>query len=290
MTAKAKINRSILGWIVVACNDEAAPILNILYGDDGSPEAMKERFQGSHETLDVFYARVKEVASQCKVSIRKCGKPESPTLHLWVKPDTRKPWVDPETLECMKGHGDGAHCGLADWYPDIEKGIQDALRRGKRARWTTGWYSSKKEIASACITHDDGKIVIEVSVSDDFDTGGCSEVTIPHTVKLRKIEEAIWSAWELAEENQKDNRLYVGFSILNSDGGWSETYIRPRGFGVGLSRPPGDNYHKWGFQGECKIPKAIKEMLEQWIERWYDELVDAKQYTYMGWTVKPWDV
>ncbi len=65
---------------------------------------------------------------------------------------------------------DGSHWGLHDWYPEIEAGIKKALKR--KTPWTTGWYSSKKEIASARLEFDGHTITAEVSVSDDFDTPG----------------------------------------------------------------------------------------------------------------------
>ena len=43
--------------------------------------------------------------------------------------------------------GDGAHCGLADWYPEQEAALKAALKA--HAAFDTGWYSSKKQIASA---------------------------------------------------------------------------------------------------------------------------------------------
>jgi hypothetical protein len=192
-------------------------------------------------------------------------------------------------LNCMSSHCDGAHCGLTDWYPEIEQGIQTALKRGPKARWTTGWYASKKEIASACITHTAEGICIEVGVSDDFDTEGLGEVTIPHTTSLRKVQDAIFQAWELAEENQKDNRLYVGFSIHNRKGAWVETLIQPMGDGHWLDRPPGDNYHKWGWQGDgARIPSKVKEQLEAWADGWnFDH--EGKSFTVGSWTIKPWE-
>ena len=68
-------------------------------------------------------------------------------------------------------NGNGAHCGLSDWYKEGEAQLTAAL--AERVPFTTGWYSSKKEIASARIWSEDGvKIKVEVSVSDDFDTQG----------------------------------------------------------------------------------------------------------------------
>lgn len=191
-------------------------------------------------------------------------------------------------LACMSSHSDGAHCGLADWYPEIEKGIQDALNKGPRHNWSTGWYASKKEIASAKIDHENGTISIEVSVSDDLDTEGRGEAIIPHTTDLEALRRAIHEAWDNAESNQKDNRVYCGFAILK-DGRWVETLLLPLGDGHHYSEPPGDNYHKWGFQGESDIPERVQDRLKRWADRYIVEDTSRTRYTYQGWTIKPWD-
>ena len=46
-------------------------------------------------------------------------------------------------------HGDGAHCGLSDWYEEGEAELTAVIT--ERVPFDTGWYSSKKEIASARI-------------------------------------------------------------------------------------------------------------------------------------------
>lgn len=191
-------------------------------------------------------------------------------------------------LACMSTHYDGAHCGLGDWYKEIEIGIQEALDKGTGHAWTTDWYSSKKEIASAKITHCDGEITIDVSVSDDFDTPGMGELSIPHTTDIEKVREAIYEAWQGAEDNQKDNRLYVGFSIHNNKGAWIETLIQPMGDGHCLDEPPGDCYHQWGIQGECEeIPETVQHQLVKWASGWGFDYQDD-EHTIGDWTIKPW--
>ena len=170
------------------------------------------------------------------------------------------------------GSGDGAHCGLGDWYPEKEKALAAALKSSKP--FDTGWYASKKEIASARI-HRDGKDVhVEVSVSDDFDTYGMGRALVfgADPKGLEQVREAIYRAWSEAEENQKDNRSYAGYSVIRwsteipkwrkaknvyprerrkrypkKESSWVETYI------VNISEmdsPPGDNYHFWGWQSD----------------------------------------
>jgi len=197
---------------------------------------------------------------------------------------------EPHKLECMSSHG--AHCGLGDWYKEIEEGIQAALNQGPDYEWTTGWYSSKKEIASACITHAEGGICIEVSVSDDLDTPGLGTQIIQHTTDIERIREAIYEAWEEAEVDQKGNRLYVGYSVHDAteNGGWVETYIRPSDALMwDYEQPPGDNYHQWGFQDESEIPESeipddVKEKLAEWAS---DN--DFGEFTYGDFTIKAWD-
>lgn len=191
-----------------------------------------------------------------------------------------------EPLECMSSHLDGSHRGLSDWYPEIEQGIQEALNRGPRADWTTGRWGSKHEIASAEITCIDGTLYIAASTSDDFDTEGVGRLEIPHTTDIEKVKEAVDEAWNLADEDRKQNREYRGFSVLKGGpgGSWVETYIA--NFSEwGSDSPPGDNYHEWGWQGECKIPREVREKLEDWAI----QNPDSKEtFTYKGWTIRPW--
>jgi len=154
-----------------------------------------------------------------------------------------------EPLPCMKSSCDGAHCGLGDWYPKIEAGIAAALAEGKP--FTTGWYCSKKEIASACLSGDGTTLSIEVSVSNDFDADGMGRTTIPWTTDLEVVRKAVHVAWGRAETDQKANDV-VTMVIIGHTGkkkgtrkDWIETYLIDNGSGLEL--PPGDNYHCWGW-------------------------------------------
>jgi hypothetical protein len=198
--------------------------------------------------------------------------------------EERPPAVEIEKLTW--GGLDGSHWGLGDWYKDLESAISQATKRGKKYAWTTGWYGSKKEIASANITHIGGEIEVEVSVSDDLDTEGIGSVSIKHTRDLDEIRDAIDKAWEMATENQKDNAVYVGYSVLKG-GAWVETYIRSIGdpvFGCTYDTPPGDCYHQWGWQGEGDIPEETKKKIEEWIVYNYDGSCKID-----GYTIKAWD-
>lgn len=195
--------------------------------------------------------------------------------------------------ELPRTWNDGAHCGLTDWYPELEAAITAALARGKGYAWTSGWYSSKKEIASACIGQSGGEITVEVSVSDDLDTAGRGERTIRFTKNLDRIRAAITAAWEEAEGDQRDNRAYAGFSVGRGDK-WEFTMILPVGIGHEMDTPPGDNYHRWGWQevedGEdrpAEIPAKVAASLLRWAQ---DPMHEAgMKYTVGGWTIKAWE-
>jgi hypothetical protein len=187
------------------------------------------------------------------------------------------------TLDCMASHYDGAHWGLADWYPEIEAGIVDALSKGPEVEWTTGWYSSKKEIASAKITcYGDGQLEVTASVSDDFDTEGYGDKLIPFTQDLSVIRQAIYDAWDEAEANRKDNAEYVMFTVKRCEPGdwdnpvsWVETFLfDPTGM---QDCPPGDNYFEWGWQNESIIEPIVRDTFEKAIQAWYrgDIILDA---------------
>lgn len=200
--------------------------------------------------------------------------------------------------------GDGAHCGLGDWYPRAEEWIKSSLKEAKKNNtpFDTKWYSSKKEIASARISYDGvGSILIEVSVSDDFDTNGMGHATTPiKSASLEKIRKAIYRAWDLANENQKSNRDYAGYALIHwttkvpewmKDRCWPKPKSRYRSKQPqcldyyivnisGLDSPPGDNYSHWGWSNddpECddpgthcvtapEIPPKVLKQLEDWAD------------------------
>jgi len=188
---------------------------------------------------------------------------------------------------------DGAHCGLTDWYEPLEAAIAAALARGDGYAWTTGWYGSKKQIASACITHRGGEINVEVSVSDDFDTQGRGERTIKSTKNLDRIREALDAAWSDASRDRRDNEAYAGFSVGRGDQ-WEFTLILPKGWGHESDVPPGDCYHVWGWQevedGEdrpAEIPAAVADNLRKWAE---SPMVEpGMKHNFRGWTIKAWE-
>lgn len=197
-------------------------------------------------------------------------------------------------------HGDGAHCGLSDWYKRGETELAAAV--AARIPFDTGWYSSKKEIASARIWSEDGiKIKVEVSVSDDFDTEGLGYASTTDWT-LDAIASAISTAWGKAEQDRNEAQEYEGFSVLQyrEDGAaWVETYLVNIGWGESVF-PPGDNYHWWGWQhdGEDEgqgiphpdIPLETVQAFEKWANNWAFGRLPAENNCLRidEWEIKPW--
>lgn len=198
-----------------------------------------------------------------------------------------------KTLEAFQ-HGDGAHCGLSDWYEEGEAELAAAL--ADHAPFDTGWYSSKKEIASARIWSEDGiKIKVEVSVSDDFDTQGLGYASTDDWT-LDAIASAISKAWEKAESARDEAQEYEGFRI-GREGRWEETYLVNIGWGENLA-PSGDNYHWWGWQYDGAddtvgvphpdIPAEVVQAFEKWAHNWAFGHHQEKELRIGEWTITPW--
>lgn len=191
-------------------------------------------------------------------------------------------------------HGDGAHCGLHDWYTEGEAQLTTAL--ADHTPFDTGWYSSKKEIASARIWSDDGiKIKVEVSVSDDFDTEGRSYASTEEW-SVDAVQGCITQAWDKADTARDEGQEYEGFRV-GREGRWEETYLVNIGWGENLS-PSGDNYHWWGWQYDGAddtvgvphpdIPVEVVTALEKWAHDWAFGRSDEKSLTVGEWTITPW--
>lgn len=190
--------------------------------------------------------------------------------------------------------GDGAHCGLSDWYEEGEREITAAL--DAHAPFDTGWYSSKKEIASARIWSEEGiKIKVEVSVSDDFDTEGLGYASTDDWT-VDAVHGCISNAWEKAESARDENQEYEGFRV-GRGGRWEETFLVSLGWGENLS-PPGDNYHWWGWQYDGAddtvglphpdLPGEIVQAFEKWAHDWAFGRTEEASLTIGEWTITPW--
>lgn len=180
----------------------------------------------------------------------------------------------PEILEAFANGRDGAHWGLTDLYPDKEEALKAALESG--LPFDTGWYASKKEIATARIYRPaaTSNVYCEVSVSDDFDTEGLGSAVVGGLgLTLETVYEAVGRAWDEASGDQKDNRGYAGYSLIRHTTKipeWRRSErIHPNetrqryptkvaqcldyyiANPMGLDVPPGDCYHFWGWQNDA---------------------------------------
>jgi hypothetical protein len=197
-------------------------------------------------------------------------------------------------------HGDGAHCGLSDWYKEGEAELTAVI--AERVPFDTGWYSSKKEIASARIWSEDGiEIKVEASVSDDFDTEGLGYTsTTDWTVDA--VQQCISIAWDKAEQARNEAQRYEGFSVLQhrEDGtAWVETYLVNIGWG---DYPPlGENYYWWGWQYDGAddtvgvphpdIPLETVQAFERWANDWAFGRAQEEGHKTLrigDWEIKPW--
>lgn len=196
-------------------------------------------------------------------------------------------------------HGDGAHWGLSDWYPEGKAQLAAVLV--ERVPFDTGWYSSKKEIASARIWSEDGvKIKVEVSVSDDFDTEGLGYASTTDWY-IDAVEGCVSKAWDKAEQARDEAQPYEGFTVLQyrKDGAsWVETYLVNIGWGD--YAPPGDHYAWWGWQYDGAddtvgvphpdIPLETVQAFELWAHNWAFGRLPAENNCLRidEWEIKPW--
>lgn len=191
-------------------------------------------------------------------------------------------------------HGNGAHCGLSDWYEEGEAQLAAAMV--EHTPFDTGWYSSKKEIASARIWSEDGvKIKVEVSVSDDFDTEGLGYASTTEWT-IDAVQACISTAWDKADHDREDNEEYAGFRI-GREGRWEETYLLNIGWGENLT-PPGDNYHWWGWQHDedenqqgipqPDIPADTVQAFEKWAQQWVYGQTSEQSLKIGEWEITPW--
>lgn len=174
--------------------------------------------------------------------------------------------------------GDGSHRGLSDWYPENEKALEETFASGED--FTTGWYSSKHEIASARITRENGLFTVEVSVSDDFDTEVTEYTNNLKIGTLDALREVIGQVWDAAIETQADERASIlRLYAIRKDSEWVESYLAPVGISEDWESPPGDYYYKWGFQNEGgDIPEDIKKEIVEHITN-YETSFQVGDYT-----------
>jgi hypothetical protein len=194
--------------------------------------------------------------------------------------------------------------GPTDFYSNTKEALAKAFK--SRKSFETPWLSCKKEILSSRITRDKGTVTVEVSVSDDFDTPGMGSAQFTVNANTSEdeffdlLENAGSAAWTEARENRKDNAVYVGYAVGREgpDGkrtGWEITYIVAVGEGAYYDAPPGDYYHRWGWQEvetdddtdhmACpeEIPQAIADQLAEGMQD-LEPVVKAG-----GWVATMWE-
>jgi len=189
--------------------------------------------------------------------------------------------------------GDGAHRGVSDFYDEMREELTRAISSKKG--FDTGWYSDKHEGQSGRISSSDGKsFLCEASVSDDFDTGGNGEIDVMATRSVKKtisaIEKAIDEAVNLAADDQRSNSQVTMYTV-GKKGSWSFTYLLANSHTAG-DRPPGDYYHRWGWQEvdteddadvqarPREIPVAVARRLERLM------LEGCELIEFRGWKAK----
>jgi len=179
--------------------------------------------------------------------------------------------------------GDGAHCGLSDWYPEQEAALKAAIESGED--FTTGWYGSKKELASARITKSGGELIVSVSVCNDFDIEGLGRVEYDFYPDIEVVRRAIDEAWEEADKDQENNNWVAMYAILHK-GKCVDIFLADMSVDGLQSEPPGDCYQEWGWQEEAEIPDDIKRELERLIWGIHHGEIESDEVTYCGYTVK----
>ena len=181
----------------------------------------------------------------------------------------KSPLTTPSSLQAIEGFriGDGTKWGISDFYEAKEASLRLALAGGMD--FTTGWFSSKKEIVSGCVSRSEGVVLCEVCVSDDFDTEGAGRREFKAGRKgverlMCDITQALDEAFSEAREDQKANSPVHLWSVKNSKGVGIETYLQPCGSSYD-EVPPGDNYHQWGWQEEGRVPAKVKRAFERYL-------------------------
>lgn len=162
----------------------------------------------------------------------------------------------PARYPFKKKPGDGAHWSVSEPYPEVVDELMRAI--DSNLDFDTGFYSSKKEITCGRIERRGDVMWASVSVSDDFDCEAVGEVDFPFADLVGKdrdgrmevIAARLDEAEDKAREQQKDNEAAALYCIGRDEGEyhrWEFTYLRDVS-DHGFEQPPGDSYHRWGFQ------------------------------------------
>lgn len=203
--------------------------------------------------------------------------------------------------------GDGAHRSPSDLYDRVRNALAEALVKG--GDFDTDWYSVKHECQSGKIWRRAHRVGVEVSVTDDFDTRGSSEGIVDvSTVDLSTIEAALAfiegplsveldKTLDAAVDSQKDNAavdLYV-VGRDNQDGTSRWTYTFLAGVENMDGQPPGDAYHRWGWQevdtdDDQDVEAFPEEIGKETADKIRNTILDGEAFddrvTIDGWVVR----
>lgn len=178
-------------------------------------------------------------------------------------------------------YGAGVHYGPADFCVLHERVLHGAL--GSTEDFSTGWYSSRKELLTAKVTREGWALTLEVSVSGDSGAGGMGLVMLEITSDQHpeelfdRVSEGLDRAWNLAEEDRRWRERGVEFKITMVDSGSKiqvETIILPKD-GDTSCPPGGDDFREWGFQGEAEPGSIPMEILDKFF-RWATGYMNGK--------------
>jgi hypothetical protein len=114
---------------------------------------------------------------------------------------------------------------------------------------------------------------------------------------IEELSNQIGNAWDRAIDDQRDNRVYCGYSIGYADEqgrrkDWIWTYLQPVGDGHLYDEPPGDNYFNWGWEygglneEADQLTDQEREDMEAWID---DDTRDTGLKQFGRWVIDTWD-
>lgn len=162
-----QVRKGILGWMLLPKDTQHFPLLTRMFGSEGNTcDDYREPL--SWASLEQGLQELREVADDMGLGIRICGNMKvAPVVQLWE----RAPACESEPLqEIFSGAqltGDASVWGIADLREPYREALKQALAGGQP--FTTGWFSSKKEIQSARVTRTrpKGRIFLEVTAAMD---------------------------------------------------------------------------------------------------------------------------
>jgi hypothetical protein len=117
-------------------------------------------------------------------------------------------------------------------------------------------------------------------------------------VSVEQLRKAISAAWDEALKNKRDNEVYAGYSIGTRSGknhrgrkreNWQFTYLVNIS-GLDMDFPPGDNYHKWGWQEDTRyMEKWTPALTQEQRDELVRGMIRGEQKVFVGpWVAEAW--